>query len=399
MQNKITHNKSKLKILIRAANWVGDAIMTTPIIRAVKKNYPHAHITLLAKPWVIPVFDNNPYIDDIMVYENSTRHTKGFGTLRLARDIRKKKFDMAILMQNAFEAALITFLGGVPIRIGYNTDGRTLLLNPAIKLDKRLKKGHLIDYYRGILKGVGLVDDRRKLDLFISDSERKEALYIIDSYGLIDSSNGLIDSDYKKNCLKLKPIIGINPGATGGTAKRWFPQRYAELAKRLAQRFNTKILIFGGQADKELGEQIKELAQSFNGSSQTSNSSSNNLNDKQKSQFDGSVCVNLAGKTTLRQAFTLIEKCDLFITNDSGLMHAAAALETRQIAIIGSTDHIATAPSSPNSIMIRVPVPCSPCLKVDCPKKESYLDYHTCMDKISVDMVMEKCESVLESIS
>ncbi|MBF0413000.1 MAG: glycosyltransferase family 9 protein [Desulfamplus sp.] len=399
MQNKITHNKSKLKILIRAANWVGDAIMTTPIIRAIRKNYPHAHITLLAKPWVIPVFDNNPYIDDIMFYENSTRHTKGFGTLRLARDIRKKKFDMAILMQNAFEAALITFLGGVPVRIGYNTDGRTLLLNPSIKLDKRLKKVHLIDYYRGILKGAGLVDDGRKLDLFISDKDRKDADDIIASlYKNIDWQPTCRDA---RPCVSTisSPIIGINPGATGGTAKRWFPQRYAELANRLAQRFNTKILIFGGQADKELGEQIKELAQSFNGSSQTSNSSSNNLNDKQKSQFDGSVCVNLAGKTTLRQAFTLIEKCDLFITNDSGLMHAAAALETRQIAIIGSTDHIATAPSSPNSVIIRVPVSCSPCLKVDCPKKESYLDYHTCMDKISVDMVMEKCESVLESIS
>lgn len=386
MHNKITHNKSKLKILIRAANWVGDAIMTTPIIRAVRKSYPDAHITLLAKPWVIPVFDDNPYIDEIMVYENSTRHTKGFGTLRLARDIRKKKFDMAILMQNAFEAALITFLGGVPIRIGYNTDGRTLLLNPSIKMDKRLKKGHLIDYYRGILKGAGLVDDGRKLDLFISDVERNEALKVLSTYGINNTK---------------QTVIGINPGATGGTAKRWFPERYAELANRLAQRFNTKILIFGGPSDFELGEQIKELARSFNDASQLQlyNSLSNNLNDKQNSHFDGSVCVNLAGKTTLRQAFALIEKCDLFITNDSGLMHAAAALETRQLAIIGSTDHIATAPSSPNSVMIRVPVACSPCLKVHCSKKESDVDYHTCMKKISVDMVMERCESVLESIS
>ncbi len=355
----------KITILIRAANWVGDAIMTTPIIRAVRKNYPHAHITLLAKPWVIPVFDNNPYIDQIMVYKNSTRHTKGFGTLRLAKDIRKKKFDMAILMQNAFEAALITFLGGVPIRIGYNTDGRTLLLNPSIKLDKRLKKGHLIDYYRGILKGAGLVDDGRKLDLFISDSEKVEAAKIIESYGIN---------------IKKEKVIGINPGAAGGTAKKWFPERYAELAKRLAQRFNTKILIFGSKSDEELGDKINETA-------------SKTINESDK------ICINLAGKTTLRQAFALIEKCDLFITNDSGLMHAAAAIGTRQVAIIGSTDHIATAPSSRNSFMIRVPVPCSPCLKPHCPKKESDSDYHTCMDKISVDMVMEKCESVLKSIS
>lgn len=389
MQNKITHNKSKLKILIRAANWVGDAIMTTPIIRAVRKSYPDAHITLLAKPWVIPVFDDNPYIDEIMVYENSTRHTKGFGTLRLARDIRKKKFDMAILMQNAFEAALITFLGGVPVRIGYNTDGRTLLLNPSIKMDKRLKKGHLIDYYRGILKGAGLVDDGRKLDLFISDKDRKDADDIIAAslYKNIDWQPTYRDAQPYVSTIS-SPIIGINPGATGGTAKRWFPERYAELANRLAQRFNTKILIFGGPSDFELGEQIKELAAKYPDDS----------DDKQESKFSD-VCINLASKTTLRQAFALIEKCDLFITNDSGLMHAAAALGTKQIAIIGSTDHIATAPSSPNSVMTRVPVPCSPCLKVHCPKKERDVDYHTCMKKISVDMVMERCESVLESIS
>ncbi|MBF0230477.1 MAG: lipopolysaccharide heptosyltransferase II [Desulfamplus sp.] len=359
----------KTKILIRAANWVGDAIMTTPVIRAIRKSYPNAHITLLAKPWVIPVFDNNPYIDEIMVYENETRHTKGLGTLRLAKDIRKHSFEVAILMQNAFEAALITFLAGIPIRIGYNTDGRGLLLNPSIKMDKKLKKGHLIDYYRGILKGSNhrfcggcghFIEDGRKLDLFISDVERTEALKIFASYGINTQT---------------QPVIGINPGATGGTAKRWFPERYGELAKRLSEQFKIKILIFGGKADKELGDKINEIASQSNG--KTINQTS-------------PICVNLAGKTTLRQAFALIEKCDLFITNDSGLMHAAAALETKQIAIIGSTDYIATAPLSLNSVMIRVPVPCSPCLKVHCPKDKSDTDHHVCMNKISVDMVMKK---------
>ncbi|MBF0572572.1 MAG: lipopolysaccharide heptosyltransferase II [Desulfamplus sp.] len=363
----------KTKILIRAANWVGDAIMTTPVIRSIRKSYPDAHITLLAKPWVIPVFDNSPYIDEIMVYENDTRHTKGVGTLRLVKDMRKHSFDVAILMQNAFEAGLITFLAGIPVRIGYNTDGRGLILNPSIKMDKRLKKGHLIDYYRGILKGSNhrfcgdlrhFIDDGRKLDLFISDFERTEALKKLTSYG-IDSQK--------------QPVIGINPGATGGTAKRWFPERYAELAKRLSEQFNTKILIFGGQADKELGDKISEIASQSDGKTIDQASP---------------ICVNLAGKTTLRQAFALIEKCDLFITNDSGLMHAAAALGTKQIAIIGSTDHIATAPSSLNSIMIRVSVPCSPCLKVHCPKDKNDTQYHVCMNKITVDMVISEIKKM-----
>lgn len=352
MRRKFHKTNQKIKILIRAANWIGDAIMTTPVIRSIRRNYPDAHITVLAKPWVIPVFDHNPYINEIMVYQNSTRHAKGVGTLRLARDIRKCQFDMAVLMQNAFEAALITFMGNIPVRIGYNTDARSLLLNPSIKLDPKLKQGHLIDYYRGILRGAReyfFIDCGRNLDLFMSETDQKDAAISIASYGIESSM----------------PVIGINPGATGGTAKRWFSDRYAELARRLAEHFDTKILVFGGSSDKELGDQI-------------------NIES-------GGVCLNLAGKTTLRQAFALIEQCDLFITNDSGLMHAAAALQTDQIAIIGSTDHLATSPSSKNSHMIREPVPCSPCLKDHCP-----LGHHICMDKIKVEMVIKICKSILK---
>ncbi|MBT3176583.1 MAG: lipopolysaccharide heptosyltransferase II [Desulfobacula sp.] len=341
-------DSGRAKIMIRAANWVGDAIMTTPVIRAVRKNYPAAVIIVLAKPWVIPVYENNPYIDKILLYDNSGRHKKGFGTLALAKDLRTYRFDLTILMQNAFEAGLIAFLGGIKERIGYNTDGRGFLLNRGIKLNPDLKKGHLIDYYIGILKGAHLEDDGRNLDLFLCKSDRKFANRFLE-LKKFDSS---------------QPVIGINPGATGGTAKRWFPERYAEVCKNLAQKFKVKIFIFGGPADIELGEYIAGLSRG--------------------------CCINIAGKTSLGQAFALIEKCSLFITNDSGLMHAAAALNINQLAVIGSTDYIATAPSNKNSIMVRAKVPCSPCLKDICPTN------HKCMDKISVDMVMETCKSLLK---
>ena len=340
---------SDVKIMIRAANWVGDAIMTTPVIRAVRKNYPRAKIFVLAKPWVIPVYENNPYVDEILLYENSGRHKKGFGTLRLARDLRKYQFDLTILMQNAFEAGLLSFLGGIKKRVGYKTDGRGLLLNKGIKLNPILKKKHLIDYYIGILKGAELVDDGRELDLFLSREDREFAKHFLQ----------------KNNMALSRPVIGINPGATGGTAKRWFPERYARVCEQLAEKFKVKILIFGGPGDNALGEYIAGLS---NGS-----------------------CVNIAGTTTLGQAFALIEKCSLFITNDSGLMHAAAALNINQAALIGSTDHVATAPSNDNSIIVKVPMACSPCLKDVCPTD------HECMDKITVDMVFETCNSLLNS--
>ncbi len=336
-------------IMIRAANWVGDAIMTTPVIRAVRKNYPLSKIFVLAKPWVIPVYENNPYIDEIITYDNSHRHTRGLGTIRLAMDLRPYRFDLAILMQNAFEAGLLAFLGGIKERVGYNTDARGFLLNRSIKMNPELKKGHLIDYYIGILKGAGLEPDGRKLDLFLSKPDQEFAGQFLEKKGF----------DFKR------PVIGINPGATGGTAKRWFPERYAELSRKLARNYNIKVLIFGGPKDVELGDYILKLSK-------------------------GS-CINIAGKTTLGQAFALIDRCSLFVTNDSGLMHAAAALNINQAAVIGSTDYIATAPSNENSRMVRVPVDCSPCLKDVCPTD------HRCMDKISVDMVLETCESLLKN--
>lgn len=336
------------RVLIRAANWVGDAIMTTPVIRAVRRNFPHARVTILAKPWVIPVYENNPYISDIMVYDSVGRHRGQMGVLRLSRDIKKKKFHLAILMQNAFEAALLAFLARIPERVGYNTDFRTLLLSPSVRLNPALKKKHLIHYYMGILEGVGLMTDGTRQDLFVSDADRDHAARLLKDKGLGQG----------------KPFIGINPGATGGTAKRWFPERYARLCELLSEKYQTRILIFGGPADYSLGEKISDMAPAS--------------------------CINIAGKTSLSQAFALISGLDLFVTNDSGLMHAAAALGVPQAAIIGSTDPVATAPFSDQSILIREQVPCAPCLKKECP-----ID-HRCMDLIPVDRVFQICKTILD---
>ncbi|MEE4112355.1 MAG: glycosyltransferase family 9 protein, partial [Desulfobacteraceae bacterium] len=139
------------RILVRSANWVGDAIMTTPALHAIRKNFPHAKIILLAKPWVVPVFENSPDIDDIMVYAAHDRHGGWDGIWRLAGDIRRQRFDLAILFQNAFEAALLAFLARIPHRLGYTTDARTALLNHRIWSWRPLKKGHLVDYYLGVL--------------------------------------------------------------------------------------------------------------------------------------------------------------------------------------------------------------------------------------------------------
>jgi len=337
------------KILLRSANWVGDAVMTTPAIRAVRKNFPRAKITLLAKPWVIPVFHHNPHIDAVMPYDAAGRHKGVLGLLRLSRDLKKKDFDLAILFQNAFEAALLAFAAGIPRRLGFATDGRTALLTDRLYTYPQLKKGHLIDYYLGIVSGAGLDLDGRELELFISGHEQAWTEAFLAEVGLTPE----------------EPIAGLNPGATFGTAKRWLPERFAELSRRLYSEKGIRSLLFGGPGEVLLGRQIA-------------------------AQSEGSA-INLCGRTNLRKAMVLIDRCRFFITNDSGLMHVAAALNKPQLALIGPTDFVATGPSNRLSRLVRIPGACdlSPCLKADCP-----ID-HRCMTRISVERVLAELQSLL----
>jgi heptosyltransferase-2 len=335
--------------LIRSTNWIGDVVMTTPAIRAIRQHFPESQIFMLAKPWVIPVLENNPHLDQIIAYQTAGRHRGSHGKIRLVKDLRKYNFEAVILFQNAFEAALITFLARIPIRIGYNTDARGFFLTHSINCEPEIKKKHQTQYYLGILRGIGLDTCGTQLELMMGEKERSAAEVILSQYGV--SGEDL--------------IIGINPGATYGAAKRWYPERYAELCVRMYRKFGARILIFGGQKEKDLGSRI-HLA-------------------------TGNYCINLCGKTTLGEAMALIDRCGLFVTNDSGLMHVGAALDIPLVAIFGSTNPATTGPAGSRGRIIRVPAPCSPCLKVDCPAD------HRCMKEITVDMVFAEAEKIIRT--
>lgn len=337
---QILRPSSIRRMVIRTPNWVGDAVMSTPFLREVRKNFPHTHITLLAKPWVAPVYANNPHINRILDYDVAGRHKGLAGKFRLAKDLRKHDFDLAMLLQNAFEAAFLVWMAGIPVRLGYDTDARKMLLTHPVHRYPFLKRLHQIEYYLEILKGVRLAANPAEMEIFISDAEKRQAVLRIRTSGCSE-----------KSC-----VIGINPGAAYGTAKRWFADRFAELCSRLKSIPDVCFLIFGGPGEEELGKHIAESV--------------------------GDNCINLCGKTSLRQAISLIDQCRLFITNDSGLMHVAAALHIRQIAIFGSTDHTTTSPRSHLSHIVRMPVACSPCMKPDCPTD------HRCMDAVTVDHVL-----------
>jgi heptosyltransferase-2 len=336
-------------ILVRSANWVGDAVMSTPALRAIRRNYPNARITILAKPWVVPVFEHSPDIDKVMIYQAGGRHQGLKGLMRLSRDLRTAKFDLAILIQNAFEAALLAWLARIPRRLGFTTDARTLLVTDRVRTWRRLKSGHLVDYYLGLLSGAGLKTYGRSLTLNIIAQEHENAKHHLHRIGMVTDQR----------------VIGINPGATYGTAKRWPADRFIALSKRFIKTHNALILIFGGPGEASLGKSIADQV--------------------------GPKCINLCNATTLRQAMALIGCCHAFITNDSGLMHVAAALNVPQVAIIGPTDPAATGPVNAASRMVQAAHSCerAPCLKPDCPVD------HRCMTAIEVEDVLAATSTLL----
>jgi heptosyltransferase-2 len=334
--------------VVRSTNWIGDAVMTTPAVRAIRRNFPKAHISMLAKPWVAPVFAHSPHVDEIVVYEANGRHKGLVGPIRLARDLKSYRFDAAILLQNAIEAALIAFMAGIPNRIGFDTDARRLLLTHPVRCTQAIKLIHQTGYYLKILEGAGLAVGTQTLELNLGKAARQEAGRILAAHGIMSD----------------RRVVGLNPSATFGPAKQWFPERYAALGDRLSQSLDAAIMIFGGPSDLDLGQRITQMMEM--------------------------PAIDLSGRTSLGEAMALIDRCDAFVTNDSGLMHVGAALNTPLVAIFGSTNFTTTSPYSPTSRIVRVPIECSPCMQPVCP-----LGHHNCMKRVSVGMVFDALEGLL----
>jgi heptosyltransferase-2 len=346
------------KILIRGVNWIGDAVFITPAVRTIRKAFPDAHISLLVKPWVSDIFRNNPDINEIIIYED--RFSSLPGKLKLARIIRKKGFHMAILLQNAFDAALIAWLAGIPERIGYSSDFRKALLTRPIDIKRKNLEQHQVFYYLDLLKeAFNIEPDSTEPSLYLGENEADDARTLL--HGSLDLSAET-------------PLIGINPGAAYGPAKRWPHERYAELIEKIIRELNARVVLFGSKAEEEISRRIVSRIL------------------PPKSTF-----LNIAGRTTLRELAALISECDVFVTNDTGPMHMASALLVPVVAIFGSTDHKATGPFGEGHTIVTRNIPCSPCFKRECPEdktgtREGYL---RCMTAISTDDVFRAVQDTL----
>jgi heptosyltransferase-2 len=341
-------NDPPASLLVRATNWLGDAVMTTPALAAVREGFPDARIVLLARPPVAELFRHHPDVDEVMLYERPGRHEGGFGRLRLAGELRRRRFDGALLLQNAFDAALIAFLGRIPERAGYPTDGRRILLTLPVPLTPAILERHEVEYYLCLVDGLGIPRPvPAALKLAVTEEER-EAM-----------ATRLASLDIERGA----PIVAINPGATYGSAKRWYPDRFAAVADTLSAEWSARIVVVGSAAESPLAGEIEAATRN--------------------------PPVNLAGKTTVRELMALLSLSSFLVTNDSGPMHIGAALGVPLVAIFGPTDWRRTSPWSSLAKVVRVEIDCSPCRRRVCDRG------HECMLGVTPGMVVDAAKALL----
>lgn len=316
--------KDAKKILVRAPNWIGDAVMALPALEALKTLYKNSDITVLAKGRTVPVFQNNPHISEIIEYDDKQRHSGISGRIKLGGEIKRRGFDTAVLFQNAFDAAFLSFISGIPKRVGYARDFRSKLLTNAIPVTDEIKRVHQAFYYLHIVKTLGGVVPEKPLPrIYISPAERS-----------------WVEEFVSDNGLKRAFLIGAAPGASYGPAKRWPPEKFAEAITILCAGRGGFPLIFGGPEDKEACTEVSKRLKMRH--------------------------LDLSGKVYLRQFMALVARLNLFITNDSGPMHVGSALSTPTVAIFGSTDATLTGPLGPFAKVLKREIECSPCFERTC---------------------------------
>lgn len=335
-------------MLVRATNWLGDAVMTTPALACVRAAFPGTRIVLLARPPVADLFRHHPDLDEVMVYERPGRHEGAVGRLRLAGELRRRRFDGALLLQNAFDAALIAVLARIPERAGYPTDGRRMLLSLPVPLTRDILERHEVEYYLCLLDGLGVPrTERPVLKLLVTEGEREAMAARLGSLGIERGSR----------------FLAVNPGATYGSAKRWYPDRFAAVADALSAEWGAAVVIVGSPAEAPLAGEIETAMRK--------------------------VPVNLAGKTTVRELMALLSLSSFLVSNDSGPMHIGAALGVPLVAIFGPTDWRRTSPWTDRARIVRVDVDCSPCMLRTCDRG------HECMLGVTPEMVVGAARDLL----
>ena len=333
---------------MRGVNWVGDTILTYPAVQSLKGLYPQSHLTILVAEYLADLWKSFPYVDEVITF----RQTKGLGSfwedLRLSQSLRERRFDMAVILPRSFRSLFQVYFSRIPVRAGYQSGFHSFLLTHGIARTEDVLRVHRVYYYLKLTEAFGKIETVPSPRVYLREEDRRWAEKILNDQGVLDG----------------RPLIGINPGATYGAAKCWYPERFAEVGKRLSSKGNASLLLFGKEEERPT---VREILQKVKGSS-----------------------IDFVGKTSLLQLAALLERCHLLLTNDTGTMHIAAAVGTPVVALFGSTPPGMTGPWGSHHQVISKEVACSPCMKRVCPTD------HRCMDLITVKEVEEVVEKKLK---
>ncbi len=336
-----------MNILIRATNWLGDAVMSLPALRAMRGRFPDSRIAVLARPWVAALYEGEKSIDRVIPLAGAAGARDWALKWKLVQRLREEHFDLAVVLPNSFESAAVVWLAGVKRIVGYARDARGPLLSDAIALpEKGGIPRHERFYYLELLRRAGLIEaipqvDEIRLDGIAEARRRGEDLFA--RFGV------------------KPPVIGVSPGAAYGAAKRWLPERFGEAAARLAVEIGGSVAVFGSAAERPMCEEVAGAAKGR----------------------------NFAGETDLRAFIDMTAACRLFLTNDSGAMHVASALGIPSVTVFGPTDERATGPLGAAARLVREPVECAPCLLRECP-----ID-HRCMTRVTAQQVIAAAEELI----
>lgn len=320
------------KILIRASNWLGDAVMSAPAVRAIRRGRPDAQVTVLTRAKLVDFWKTVPEVDEVLAIE------PGDGLWRVARKIRVGNFAVAVVFPNSVRTPLEVFLGGVPRRVGFRGQWRGALLNQFADA-KKSKDGkarpprHQVFHYLQIAESIGAA---------------------VEDENLTEPALPRVDTSLR---------IGLCAGAEYGAAKRWLPERFAEVVQSMNAAQPCEWVLFGVEKDRAIGAQILPAL--------------------------GERGRDLIGKTTLAELIAELRQCRVLLTNDTGTMHLAAHLGVPVVAIFGSTEPALTGPLGARHRVLRHHVACSPCFLRECP-----LDFR-CMKSVPVAEVADAVRAAL----
>src|SRR5258705_1967279 len=334
------------RVVVRGTNWVGDSVMTVPALRALRRLMPRAEITLVTRPSAEGIFTKADFIDDLLIYDRQSISS----VVRQTSEWRRRSFDLAVLFQNPFEAALIPCLARVPFRLGYATQGRQLLLTNPVPLPEWRATRHEVFYYlylvaaleRTLLGPNSVCDNEPDSSLNLSKASKAQAFALMRSFRVAEN----------------KIVVAICPGSINSRAKRWPAERYASLADRLIEESRAEVLLIGSREESDVSAAV-----------------TSRMRNKP---------IVLTGKTSLAEVTAMLGLIDLLVTNDTGPAHIAAALGSPTLVVFGPTNPLTTRPFSPAAEILRKPPDCAPCMLRDCP-----ID-HRCMTAITVDEVFDR---------